>query len=213
MNKIAIITGSEGDIGKATVKRFKKEGIIVHGFDIKKGYDITDYTSMESHFKEIFNKHGKIDILINNAGITRSSWDKTLEVNLKAPYMLSMLMPPNSIIINITSLWSERGFEGNPSYGASKGGLKALGMCLAVDLAKYNIRVNNVGFGYIKTDMTLTSWNNKKRREWISKHTLLNRWGQPEDVVGLISFLCSDEAKYITGQSFYIEGGWLCKGE
>lgn len=217
-NKVAIITGSEGDIGKALVKKFKEVGYKVYGFDIKNNQDISDYITRSSDIREIYKYCGKIDVLINNAGITiggyeENAWDRTLEINLKAPFMLSKIVQPYMInggsIINITSLWSELGGENNPAYGASKGGLKQLTKCLAYDYAKYNIRVNNVGFAYVKTNMTKYSQVNRK--EEVEKRTMLGRWGESSDVVGLIVFLCSDEASYITGSDFWIDGGMLNK--
>jgi NAD(P)-dependent dehydrogenase (short-subunit alcohol dehydrogenase family) len=218
--KVAIITGSEGSIGKELVKAFRARGARVFGFDIKRGDDITIQSTMEKRIIDIYKKTKRVDILINNAGATypddliETAWDKTIDVNLKAPAMLSRFiaggMTNGGSIINITSLWSERGFPNNLAYGASKGGLKALTKCLAYDLAKNNIRVNNVGLGYIKTNMTRGGW--KYNRELIKDCTLLKRWGTPKDVTGLIVFLCTDEAKYITGQDFYIDGGWLAKG-
>jgi len=218
MNKVAIITGSEGDIGKALVRKFESLDYKIYGLDIKNGDDITNYEKIKTLINQIWDLEGHIDVLINNAGITiggyeESSWDRILEINLKAPFMLSKIVQPYMInggsIINITSLWSELGGENNPAYGASKGGLKQLTKCLAYDYAKYNIRVNNVGFGYIKTDMTKFSQINRK--EEIEKRTMLNRFGEPKDTVGLIAFLCSDEASYITGESYYITGGMLNK--
>ena len=115
-------------------------------------------------------------------------------------------------IINITSIWSERVLNDNPAYGASKGGLKTLTKCFARDWGAFNIRANNVGFGYIKTDMTKVSYSNLKRRKEIANQTMLGRWGKPEDLVGLINFLCTDEASYITGADYYIDGGFIAKG-
>jgi NAD(P)-dependent dehydrogenase (short-subunit alcohol dehydrogenase family) len=221
--KVVIITGSEGDIGRELVKRFKEKECIVYGNDIKNGDDVTNYEVMKEGISQIYEREHHIDILINNAGITlpnsyeESQWDKTIEVNLKAPFMLSKIVSEymkqtGGSIINITSLWSELGGKNNPAYGASKGGLKQLTKCLAYDLAPYNIRVNNVGFGYIKTKMTEKNWDDLEKRKEIEKRTMLGRWGTPQDVVGLIVFLCSDEASYIDGANFIIDGGFLAKG-
>ena len=213
MSKVVIITGSEGDIGKALVKKFKKESYIVYGWDLKTGVNITKGYSVGKALTSIVKKHTKIDVLVNNAGVTSGLWNNIQEINLQAPYNLSTVisdyMPKGSSIVNITSLWSEFGFKNNPAYGASKGGLKSLTKCLAADLAP-NIRVNSVGFGYIQTKMTEYSWKN--RRKLIEDKTLLKRWGKPEDVVGLIYFLCTNEASYITGQNFMIDGGWTAWG-
>ena len=113
-------------------------------------------------------------------------------------------------IINITSLNSELGFPNNPAYVATKGGLKQLTKSLAVDLGKYNIRVNNIGPGYIKTNMTKQGWKNNKQA--IEDRTILGRWGKPEDLIGSIIFLLSDASSYITGQDIYVDGGYLAKG-
>ena len=220
--KVAIITGSEGDIGKALVKKFEEVGYKVYGFDIKKGDDITKWKEIREKIFNIGKKEHYIDVLINNAGINnvenidKESFDPyiMLNVNVVAPEFLSRCvlkyMKRGGSIINITSLWSEIAGEDNPFYGISKGGLKILTKCIARDMAKYNIRCNNVGFGYIKTSMTKNGWKNKRKE--IANKTMLGRWGKPSDVVGIIAFLCSDEAKYITGQDIYVDGGWLAKG-
>lgn len=212
--KVAIITGSEGDIGRAIVAKFRQEGATCYTLDIKTGQDITDNFSLSHIVCNIGTKHKHIDIIINNAGTANDSFYKVIDINLKAPYDLVQLakqyMKKGGSIINITSLWSEVAGENNQVYGASKGGLKTLTKCMARDLAKYNIRANNVGFGYIKTNMTKLGW--KYKRKEIENKTMLGRWGKPTDVVGMIAFLCTDEANYITGQDIYIDGGWLAKG-
>ena len=113
-------------------------------------------------------------------------------------------------IINITSLNSEIAFPNNPAYVSTKGGLKQLTKSLALDLGKYNIRVNNLGPGYIKTNMTKFGWKNNRKK--IEDRTILGRWGEPRDLVGTIIFLLSDASSYITGQDIYVDGGYLTKG-
>ena len=225
-NKIAIVTGSSGDIGKAICKGFLEFGAIVYKIDIKENKNINNLKQMRKVIESIYKKGKRIDILVNCAGVTfpessekyqEKKWDKTLSINLKAPFKLSQMVfkymkKTGGSIINITSLWSEVGFSDNPSYGVSKGGLKQLTKCLAVEWAKYNIKVNNLGFGYIKTNMTKKSWNSKKHREKITERIPLKRWGEPEDVIGAAVFLASDASKYITGQDIYVDGGWLSNG-
>ena len=121
-----------------------------------------------------------------------------------------MMMKKSGVIINITSINAEFAFPNNPAYIYTKGGLKQLTKSLAVDLGKYNIRVNNVGPGYIKTNMTKQGW--KKNRKQIEDRTILGRWGEPEDLVGTIVFLLSSASSYITGQDIYVDGGYLTKG-
>ena len=140
-----------------------------------------------------------------------------INVNLRAPFILStrlveLMKKKGGSIINITSLSAQLGFKNNVAYVASKGGLKLMSKALANDFAKLKIRVNNVGPGYIKTNMTLKSWKNKKLHKLRQNKTLLNRWGSSQDLVGTIIFLSSDASRYITGQDIYVDGGWLAKG-
>lgn len=230
VGKLAIVTGSEGGIGGAIIRGYMEAGAIICGIDILEGIrlDVTDTEPIKKLFKNIELYHKKIDILVNCAGITLPEqmgtevytdmdWDKTLAVNLTAPWKLSQMVFPymketGGSIINITSIASERGLLDNPAYGAAKGGLKILTKCLAVDWAKYGIRVNNLGFSYIKTNMTKKSWDDPALRKQRTDRIPLGRWGEPEDTVGAAIFLASDASKYVTGQDLYVDGGFLSKG-
>jgi len=175
----------------------------------------------------VVKEEGCIDVLVNNASISFPSdddcynedvWNQTFEINLKGSFLLSskvvkvMKEKRKGSIINITSLGAELGFPDNPSYVASKGGLKQLGKAMAVDLAQYNIRVNNVCPGYFKTDMTRKSYNDPDLREARDKRIMLGRWGNPSDLVGPCIFLVSEAAAYITGVDLLVDGGWVAKG-
>jgi len=120
-----------------------------------------------------------------------------------------MIKRKSGSIINITSINAELGFPRNPAYVASKGGLKMLGKSLAKDWSNKGIRVNNLGPGYIKTDMTMKRYLNKKTRKEREDRTLMKRWGEKSDLIGPCVFLASDASKYITGQDIYVDGGWL----
>jgi len=187
--------------------------------------DVTKENDFEQICNKIFKKHKKIDVLINCAGISlpnkkprqiypHSNWHKTIEVNLTAAFYCSqavinkMAKNKRGSIINITSINAELGFPRNPSYVASKGGLKMLGKSFAKDWGSEGIRVNNIGPGYIKTNMTKKTYANKKIKKERENHTLLGRWGYPEDLVGPCIFLASDASSYITGQDIYVDGGW-----
>ena len=193
--------------------------------------DLTKNIQVEKIFKNIFLKHKKIDVLINAVGVSSShitstsidpetaqKWQNTFDVNLNSAYYSCMsaikYMKKNKhgSIINITSINAELGFPSNPSYIASKGALKMLSKSLAKDYGKYGIRVNNLGPGYIITKMTKKSYNDKKSNLLRQKHTLLNRWGTPDDLVGPIIFLASESSKYVTGHDLYVDGGWLANG-
>ena len=187
-------------------------------------YNVRNPIQLDMLVANALQYDNRIDGLVNCAGVTHGNdifdytdddWDDTYEVNLKAPYELSRkvakhMKKTGGSIVNITSLNSELGFPNNPAYIATKGGLKQLTKSLAVDLGKYNIRVNNVGPGYIKTNMTKQGWKNNRKE--IEDKTILGRWGEPKDLVGTIVFLLSSASDYITGQDIYVDGGYLTKG-
>ncbi|MDB4193840.1 SDR family oxidoreductase, partial [Candidatus Pelagibacter sp.] len=115
-------------------------------------------------------------------------------------------------IVNITSVNSELGFSNNPGYVSSKGGLKMLTKSFCMDYTKYNIRINNIGPGYIKTDMTKKKSMDKKQRKERLNRILMKRYGEPHELFGGVLFLLTDASSYITGQDLYIDGGLLSKG-
>ena len=121
-------------------------------------------------------------------------------------------MKKGGSIINVTSLGSVLGFPDNPSYVSSKGGLKMLTKSLAVDLGKKGIRVNNLLPGYMKTAMTKKSFMNKDLKEERDKRIIMNRWGNPTDLIGPCIFLASDSSSYIPGSDILVDGGWTAKG-
>ncbi len=178
--------------------------------------------------KDIFLHHKQLDVLINNAGVgfinTKNvfypinKWNETLEINLTSAFnctqdVLSyMIKKKNGSIINMTSLNSELAFPNNPAYVASKGGLKMLSKSFARDFGKYGIRVNNLAPGYILTDLTQKSYDDKKIRKLREKRTMLGRWGQKHDLLGPCVFLASDASKYVTGQDIFVDGGWSTNG-
>lgn len=170
------------------------------------------------------NEFRKIDFLFNNAGITRrcpsedyleKDWDDVISVNLKAPFLLAqnvakvMIEQGGGRIINISSLQAVIGGRNIPAYAASKGGISQLTKALANDWGKYNIKVNAIAPGYFLTKMTAPLCKNKKRFQEISKRIPLGRWGKPEDLGGIAVFLVSEASEYITGQTIYVDGGWL----
>jgi NAD(P)-dependent dehydrogenase (short-subunit alcohol dehydrogenase family) len=240
-NKVIIITGAAGSIGENLSIGLANQNAIVYALDKKlsktiRKYDsskiiplkcdITNYKQVQTIFKKIFRKEKKIDVLINNAGISLASqkkdelysnndWIETLNVNLTGSFYCSkesvkyMLKNKMGSIINITSINAELGFPRNPAYNASKGGLKMLTKAFAKDWSKHGIRVNSIGPGYIKTNMTSKRFTNKKFRLERQNQTLLGRWGEPDDLIGPCVFLASDASRYMTGQDLYIDGGWI----
>lgn len=241
--RVIIITGANGSIGREISLALANCGAYVYGIDAKLSHlilshqtvslsyrrcDITNAEGFKKICVKIYRKHGHIDVLINNAGVTypvgekksypKVKWEKTLQVNLTGAFLCSqvaagyMKRNKKGSIINITSLNAERGFPDNPAYVASKGGLKMLGKALARDWGRHGIRVNNIGPGYFITSMTKNSYQNLKTRKFRESITMLGRWGETKDLIGPCIFLASDASSYITGQDLYVDGGWLANG-
>jgi 3-oxoacyl-[acyl-carrier protein] reductase len=235
MKKI-LITGATGGIGKAVCELLKNEyEIFVVGRDkskitnlckeIKniKGHFICDLSKPEQIKRisdEISKKSIEIDILINNAGVTddslflrmdSSKWDKVIHTNLNSNFMLTNSVVRKMIknkwgrIINITSVIGHTGNFGQSNYSASKAGVIGMSKSIALELAKRNITVNCVSPGFIDTNMTsiLTEEQKKSIIEKIPMGTI----GTPDDVAYCVEFLVSEKSKYITGQTFHVNGG------
>jgi len=240
-NKVIFITGTSRGIGKEVALAFLKLKAIVIGVSrnrkkiIKhKNYyhlvcDLNDHESLSRTTKKAVKIKNKIDVIINNAGITEETkndflrslknFNKTLQINLTAPYVISHLLidslkknKKGGTIINVSSIGGELGFPNNPAYISSKSGLIGLTKSFARDYGKYNINVNAVLPGYFNTDMNKKSFNNKSKKKQRSNLTMLSRWGKMTELVGTIIFLATNEAKYITGQKIIIDGGIVSKG-
>lgn len=234
-SKNVLVTGGSGSIGLAIAKGFKSCGssVFLWGHrEIEEGkefnlYQVVELTSEEDIREQFLKLPEVIDILVNCAGFTSGErsekypvelWKKTIDINLTAPFLISQLaaerMIPNhgGSIINITSIGAELGFPNNPAYGATKSGLKQLTKAFACDWAQYGIRVNNVGPGYTRTKMTSGSWQDEELRRERTERMMIKKWAEPEDIVGIVLFLGSDMARYITGQDIYVDGGWTAKG-
>ncbi len=233
-NKTVIVTGSNSGNGYAIAKAYSNLNANVIRIDKKFStklrskdliFNLKNYKNIKNLVIKIKKISKKVDILINNAGISEQSlnpyrnfkiYQKTLAVNLHSPfYMISYIsemMPKNSSIVQVTSLGQRFGFKNNPSYQISKAGLAQLTKCAAIDFATKKIRVNNICPGYIKTSMTKKSYKNiSKTKERISR-TISKRWGVPEDLVGSVLFLTSKYSSYINGTSIDIDGGWSVYG-
>lgn len=236
--KIAIITGGYKGNGKAIVDKFLNNNFKVYSLDIgyQKSYfsekliklkiNLEKISEIEKVIKFIKKREKFINVLVNNAGISLKTnsknffknWQKTLAVNLTAPYMISLLCLPmlrknnKSCIVNISSLNGKVAMSNNPSYNASKGGISALTMSQALDFSKYNIRVNAVSPGYIKTDMTKKSYNNFKEYKKRVNRIMLNEYGLPKDIANTVFFLASEDAAYINSSEITVDGGFLKKG-
>lgn len=237
-NKVVLITGAFGGIGKALARKFAGLGDNLVLWDVvidekfceeieKTGVkviaskvDITNPEDIESALKETVEKLGTVDVLVNNAGITRDKiilrmteeeWDMVLNVNLKGAFLCSkiigriMFSRKKGKIVNIASIIGQIGNMGQANYAASKGGLIALTKVCAKEFARANINVNAIAPGYIMTKMTENL--PEKVKEEMLKNIPLKRFGTPEEVAELVAFLAGDKSDYITGQVFRIDGG------
>jgi 2-deoxy-D-gluconate 3-dehydrogenase len=187
--------------------------------------DISKMGDIKNLVDRTVKEFGKIDFLFNNAGIIRRSpseeftekdWDETISTNLKGPFFLAQSVARVMIsqkrkgkIINTSSLAAVHGGKRVPAYAASKGGLAQVTKSMANDWAKYNILVNAIGPGWVKTELTEPLQQDKERFAEITNRIPLGRWADPDDLIGAAIFLASDASDYITGQTIFVDGGWL----
>jgi 3-oxoacyl-[acyl-carrier protein] reductase len=248
--KVVLVTGASRGIGKAIALKFAQEGahVLINysssedkavavaeecgrigaengsgGSAETLGFNVASSEDVSAALQAVKKQHGKVDVLVNNAGISRDGlfvrfsdddWKKTLSVNLDGAFYVSrevakiMMKARKGSIINMSSVVGEMGNSGQAAYSASKAGLIGLTKTLARELASRNITVNAITPGFIETDMT-GSLDEKVKEEHL-KGIPLGRYGQVEEVAHLTSFLASEGARYITGQVVGINGGLYC---
>jgi NAD(P)-dependent dehydrogenase (short-subunit alcohol dehydrogenase family) len=231
--RIAVVTGASRGIGAAIASGFAAAGAKVFGLSrsgtAPKGVtalagDLSDDAAIKRAFDQIA-KSNRLDVLVNAAGISLppgaselKRFRDTVATDLTGVYAAILAAHPllkkaaGASIINITSINSVRGFPGNPGYVAAKAGLAGLTRALANDYARDGIRVNALAPGYVATGMTAASFNDPAMHEDRKRHTMLGRWGQPDDLVGAAVFLASPASAYVTGQELFVDGGWTAKG-
>jgi NAD(P)-dependent dehydrogenase (short-subunit alcohol dehydrogenase family) len=184
--------------------------------------DVRSPSEIEAALGRVVDAFGGIDILVNNAGtetvcpsleVTESLWDLILDTNLKGAFFCAQAaarrMSRGGAIVNVCSLTSEVGVAGASPYGASKSGLAGLTRALATEWAQRGIRVNGIGPGYFRTALTETFYQDPAWQEAMLAKIPMRRFGQPQDLGGVVVFLCSPAADYLTGQILYVDGGYL----
>ena len=232
--KTALVTGASRGIGKAIAEKLKVDNYEVLGTatsvsgvdtlnsDGIEGYllDLNSKDSIDSFWSQLEIDNKTISVLVNNAGITRDNiilrmsdeeWSDIMNVHLYGTFQLSkralkmMLKNKWGRIINISSASASIGNRGQSNYAAAKAGVEAFTKSLAKEVGRRDITINAIAPGFISTDMTE---NNKGvNADYLVKEIPLGRFGEPEEVASLISFICSDGASYITGQTIHINGG------
>ena len=241
-NKVALITGGTSGLGKMMALALAKAGAFVwiassrNNADetlkeIKrqgsKGsfvqVDVTSSDALEKIVSEVLEQSQRIDILVNAAGInlrtsaedlTITDWQKTIDINLTAPFYLSQLVSDSmkknnwGRIINIASLQSLRAFDNSIPYGASKGGIMQLTRALAQAYSKDGILVNAIAPGFFRTNLTESLFQNPDKLKELANKTMMGRNGEEKDVFGISVFLCSEANSYVTGQTVFLDGGF-----
>jgi NAD(P)-dependent dehydrogenase (short-subunit alcohol dehydrogenase family) len=220
--RTAIVTGGAKGIGAATVKLLGQAGARVVSLDVETGCDVTD----EAQVRHAFARAGEIDILVNNAGraarkpateLSLEEWQRVIDLNLTAVFSCSRLAHPylkkrGGCVVNLASIM---GFSGgifpNASYQASKGGVVNLTRALALEWAPDNIRVNAVAPTFVRTDLTLPIFSNPEKLKTVLSHTPLGRLPEPAEIAAAIVYLCSPEAKSITGIVLPVDSGYLAR--
>ena len=238
--KIALVTGGSRGIGSAICKGLSTNHKVIIGYSNSKEeakkleesinsnggnamsvkVDVSDKNSINSAFEEIEESYGIVEVLVNNAGITKdnilprmkdSEWDDVLQTNLTGSYLTTQRAIKNMMknkwgrIIFISSVVGISGNQGQANYAASKAGLIGLAKSVSKEMGARNITSNVIAPGYIETDMT--SFLSEENKEDIIEQLSIKRIGKPEDISNVVSFLSSEESEYITGQVISVDGG------
>ncbi len=241
--KIAMVTGGTRGLGEVSALALAKAGadIAVCGrsaSDLERvssaicglgrnavGFhiDVTDKTKVSKTVGQVLDYFGRIDILINNAGVNyrvpvlefpEEEWDRIISTNLKGYFLTAQSVAPQMIangygkIINMSSILGTVGLPNQVAYAASKGGVDQITKVMALEWAKLGVRVNAVGPTYFETELVTQIREDPERFKFINERTPMGRWGYLPELEGIIIFLASPASDFITGQTIYVDGGW-----
>jgi glucose 1-dehydrogenase len=247
LNKVALVTGGSLGIGRAIALRFAREGAKVAVIGLEKdlldevrelisgeGGEVMTFESdvqykiqMESVFDSVIGRWGCLDVVVNNAGIckpapfldiTEEEWDRHMNINLKATFLVSQLAARQMVrqgrggsIIQMSSVNGLAAEADQAHYNTTKGGINLLMMSMALELAKAKIRVNSLCPGFIETRLTKPLLDNPQAIGEYLKTIPLQEVGQPEDIANAALYLASDESRYMTGHCMVVDGGQLIR--
>jgi len=228
--KVVIVTGGAAGIGRATVERFAAEGATAIAWDVTTDpkIDVTNRAEVEKAVDDVVKQHGRIDVLVNNAGIVRDSqlvkwkdgvvgvmedaaFDAVVNVNLKGVFVCTRAVVPHMIragrgvILNASSIVGLYGNFGQTNYAATKAGVISFTQTWSRELGRYGIRVNAVAPGFIATEMVKAM--PAKVLESMAAKTPLGRMGEPDDIANAYVWLASDAAKFVSGAVLSVDGG------
>ena len=240
--RLALVTGSSTGIGLALARGLAQagaavvlngrnadrlahaaallsgEGLTVHA----RAFDVTQRKQIDASIAAIESELGAIDVLVNNAGMTRraafhelteADWDAVMRTNVDSVFHVGQAVARHMVarkrgrIINICSVMSELGRPGTAVYTASKGAVKMLTKGMAIDLGPHGINVNGIGPGYFKTELTAKLVADETFSAWLINRTPSRRWGDVEDLAGAAVFLASDASRFVNGHILYVDGG------
>ena len=238
--KIAIVTGGSTGIGRATAEKYLEYGaeVIIANRSAETGRmtaeelgcdfvqcDVAEYEQVEALVEATVEEYGRLDVMVNNAGIGRvgtvedmslEDWHDVMRINLNGVMhgtraALPQLTESDGCVVNIASIYGLVAGPSATAYATAKGGIVNFTRSVAVDYAKQSVRVNSICPGFVDTPMTEPAFGDEEFYEYVHGQTPMGRVAQPEEIAGLAMFLASEEASYITGANIPVDGGWTAQ--